>query len=59
MREVIEVKLEELKKELDLGKKAMEELEATRENIVYSLLRISGAIQALEEIEKKDEKETV
>lgn len=59
MREKIETRLGELKNELESGRKAMEELEAKRANIMYSLLRISGAIQALEEVESKEEEETV
>lgn len=59
MKEKIESRLKELKNELELGKKAMEELEANRTNIVYSMLRISGAIQALEDMDKKDGEETV
>lgn len=55
MKEKIESRLKELRNELELGQKAMEELETNRTNIVYSLLRISGAIQALEEVENKEE----
>lgn len=58
MEEKIESRLKELRNELELGQKAMEELETNRTNIVYSILRISGAIQALEEVEKNEEKQT-
>lgn len=58
MKEKIESRLKELRNELELGQKAMEELETNRTNIVYSILRISGAIQALEEVEKNEEKQT-
>lgn len=58
MKEKIESRLKELRNELELGQKAMEELETNRTNIVYSILRISGAIQALEEVEKNEAKQT-
>lgn len=54
MREEIEARIKELKTELESGQKIMEELEAKRVNIMYTLLRISGAIQALEEVEQKE-----
>jgi hypothetical protein len=59
MREEIESRVKELKAELESGRKIMEELDAKRVNIMYTLLRISGAIQALEEVEQKEEDETV
>ncbi len=60
MKEEIEARIKELKAELESGQKIMEDLEAKRVNIMYTLLRISGAIQALEEVEEKEkEKEAV
>ncbi len=53
MKEEIEARIKELKEELESGKKIMEDLDTKRTNIMYTLLRISGAIQALEEVEKK------
>lgn len=58
MKVEIEARIKELKAELESGQKIMEDLEAKRVNIMYTLLRISGAIQALEEVGEK-EKETV
>lgn len=58
MKEEIEARIKELKAELESGQKIMEDLETKRVNIMYTLLRISGAIQALEEVEER-EKEAV
>ena len=48
MKEQIELRINELKAELEAGQKVMEELENQRSNITYTLLRINGAIQVLE-----------
>lgn len=55
MNEQIELRVNELKAELEAGQKVMEELEIQRTNITYTLLRITGAIQVLEELVQKDE----
>jgi len=55
MKEQIKARINELKTELDSGKKVMEELEVKRTNITYTLLRINGAIQILEELVHKEE----
>jgi chromosome segregation ATPase len=55
MKEQLENRINELKAELESGQKIMEDLEAQRTNLVYTLLRISGAIQALEELMPKEE----
>ncbi|HEX2926982.1 MAG TPA: hypothetical protein VHP38_12130 [Ruminiclostridium sp.] len=55
MKEQIETRIKELKMELESGNKAMEELEAKRTSILYTLLRINGAVQVLEELAKKEE----
>lgn len=55
MKEMIEARIKELKTELESGQKIMAELDVKRENIMYTLLRISGAIQALEEVEHKED----
>ncbi len=55
MKEQIELKINELKAELEAGQKVMEELEMQRSNITYTLLRINGAIQVLEELIQKEE----
>ena len=49
MREQLEKRLQELKAEFESGQKALADLEAKRENLRATLLRISGAIQVLEE----------
>lgn len=49
MRYQLEKRLSELKKEFEEGQKMLSELESRRENLRQSLLRISGAIQVLEE----------
>jgi len=55
MKEQIELKINELKAELEAGQKVMEELEMQRSNITYTLLRINGAIQVLEELMQKED----
>ncbi len=54
MKEQIETRINELKVELESGQKAMEELEIKRSNLMYTLLRINGAIQVLEELVPKE-----
>jgi septal ring factor EnvC (AmiA/AmiB activator) len=49
MKQQLEKRLEELRAELEAGQKMLSELEAKRENLRQTLLRISGAIQVLEE----------
>lgn len=49
MRQQIEQRLKELRTEFDSGQKMLAELEARQANLRDSLLRISGAIQVLEE----------
>lgn len=49
MREQLEKRLAELKAEFEAGQKMMAELEAKQANLRDTLLRISGAIQLLEE----------
>lgn len=49
MQEQLEQRLEDLKSEFDRGRKTLAGLEAEQNNIRNSLLRISGAIQVLEE----------
>ncbi|MDF2986015.1 MAG: hypothetical protein K0R50_1525 [Eubacterium sp.] len=55
MKEQIELRVNELKAELEAGQKVMEEMEIQRSNITYTLLRITGAIQVLEELVQKEE----
>ena len=58
MKEQLEKRLAELKAEFASGQKAMAELETKQVNLRDTLLRISGAIQILEEeIAKANEEE--
>lgn len=50
MKEKILERLKALKREYSLGKKAIGDLEAKQYNLKETLLRISGAIQVLEEL---------
>ncbi len=49
MKEQLEKRLAQLKAEFESGQKVMAELEAKQGNVRDTLLRISGAIQILEE----------
>ncbi|GAA5528133.1 hypothetical protein [Herpetosiphon gulosus] len=49
MRQQLEQRLATLKEEFQAGQTMLAELEAKRENLNATLLRISGAIQVLEE----------
>lgn len=49
MKEQLEKRLTELKSEFEAGQKMMTELENKQSNLRDTLLRISGAIQILEE----------
>ncbi len=49
MREQLEKRLEQLKAEFEAGQKMLAELEAKQANIRETMLRMSGAIQVLEE----------
>jgi len=49
MREQLQQRLIELKSEFDLGHNKLDELETQATNMRNMLLRISGAIQVLEE----------
>ena len=49
MKEQLEKRLAQLKAEFESGQKIMAELEAKQANVRDTLLRISGAIQILEE----------
>jgi predicted nuclease with TOPRIM domain len=50
MKEQIENRLKELKAEFQSGQKMLADLEAQQANLKNTLLRISGAIQVLEEM---------
>lgn len=49
MKKQLQQRLQELKTEFESGQKMLAELEAKQANLRESLLRISGAIQVLEE----------
>ena len=55
MKEKLEERIKELKVEFENGKKILEELDVKRTNLTQTLLRISGAIQALEDLIPKEE----
>ncbi len=50
MKAELEKRLEQLKAELDSGQKMLAELEAKQSNVTQTLLRISGAIQVIQEL---------
>ncbi len=50
MQEKIEARLAELRAEFESGQKMLAELDEKRDRLRESLLRISGAIQVLEEM---------
>lgn len=49
MKQQLQTRLDELKQEYDTGAKMIQELDTRREALRESMLRISGAIQVLEE----------
>ncbi len=55
MKEQLEARINELKGEFENGKKILEELEIKRTNLTQTLLRISGALQVLEDLMPKEE----
>lgn len=50
MRETLQNRLKELKTEFEAGQKMLADLEARQANVRETLLRMSGAIQVLEEL---------
>jgi hypothetical protein len=55
MKEQLQQRLTALKSELETGQKMLADLEARRAEIQPTLLRISGAIQVLEELLNEEE----
>lgn len=55
MRQQLENRLKELRAEFESGQKALADLEVKQMNLRNTLLRISGAIQVLEEELAKDD----
>lgn len=54
MKDQIEARINELKQEYEEGNKMLEELDLKRAGLGQTILRISGAIQALEELLPKE-----
>ena len=50
MKQLLEQRLKELRDQFESGQKMMAELESKQANLRDTLLRISGAIQVLEEL---------
>ena len=55
MKEKLENRVAELKSEFEAGQKMLADLETKRRELEATLLRISGAIQVLEELLEKNE----
>ena len=54
MKEKLELRVKELKAEFETGQKQLVELEAKEVNLRNTLIRISGAIQVLDEVLSKE-----
>lgn len=50
MKEQLQTRVNELKAELETGHQMLQELDEKRNNLGYTITRISGAIQVLEEL---------
>lgn len=59
MKEQLEQRLKSLKIEFESGQKMLTDLEAQQANLKTTLLRISGAIQVLEELLSQDQTSAV
>ncbi|TRU66067.1 MAG: hypothetical protein EWV55_09665 [Microcystis viridis Mv_BB_P_19951000_S69] len=57
MKEQIKERIEQLKAEYESGQKMLADLEIQESNLRTTMLRISGAIQVLEELLAKTEEE--
>jgi len=55
MREQLEQRISELRAEFETGQKMLAELEQKRDGLQQTLLRISGAIQVLDELLAADQ----
>ena len=55
MKDEVERRLSELRSEFEAGQQMLAELETREANVRQSMLRISGAIQALEEVLERSE----
>ena len=54
MQDQLQARLDELKKEFETGQNRLRELETEQAYVRETLLRISGAIQVLQELLKQD-----
>lgn len=57
MKEQIELRLKELKAEFESGQKMLNDLEVRQAGLRNTLIRISGAIQVLEELLNRESAE--
>ncbi len=57
MKEQVKERIEQLKAEYESGQKMLADLETQASNLRTTMLRISGAIQILEELINKTEEE--
>ena len=55
MKEKLENRITELKSEFEAGQKMLAEMDTKRKELEATMLRISGAIQVLEELLKADQ----
>jgi hypothetical protein len=55
MREQMQARLEELKKELEVGQAELQKVEMQRTYLHETVLRISGGVQVLEELLREDQ----
>ena len=57
MKEELQTRLNDLKREFEIGQKRLRELEAEQSAVRETMLRISGAIQVLQELIDEAKKE--
>jgi hypothetical protein len=57
MKQQLQARMDELKAELETGHQMLQELEEKRNNLGYTVTRITGAIQILEELLARGEEE--
>lgn len=57
MKQQLQARMEELKAELETGNQMLQELEEKRNHLGYTVTRITGAIQVLEELLARGEED--
>jgi hypothetical protein len=57
MKQQLQARMDELKAELETGHQMLQELEEKRNNLGYTVTRITGAIQVLEELLARGEED--